>query len=67
MPAAWADAAPVGLSSIATQSGGCTPRNLAAARYGSGCGFPRVTSSPVTTVANRPAGRAAITASANDR
>ena len=64
-PAATALATPVGESSMATQSLACTPRRLAAVRYGSGCGLPLVTSSPVMTTSNVPGGSVRTTASAN--
>ena len=66
-PAATAERTPVGESSMATQSSGDTPSSRAAARYGSGCGLPCETSSPVTTAAKVPSGSAPTTASASDR
>ena len=66
-PAATALRTPVGESSIATQSFARTPNAAAAARYGSGCGFPFSTSSPVMTTVNEPGGSAFTTASAKRR
>ena len=60
-PAATADFAPVLESSMARHSRGSTPSTLAAARYGSGCGLPTVTASPVTTAAKDPSGSASRT------
>ena len=48
-PAARAAASPPGASSTTRQAPGSTPRRSAASRKGSGCGFPRSTSSAVTT------------------
>src|SRR5262249_61768373 len=47
-PAASAEATPLGESSSATQCRGSAPSSEAAFRYGSGSGFPRVTSSAQT-------------------
>ncbi|HXL95792.1 MAG TPA: hypothetical protein VN969_43285 [Streptosporangiaceae bacterium] len=47
-PAATADATPAGASSNAMHLRGGTPSRSAARRYGSGCGFPCVTSSAQT-------------------
>ena len=55
-PAASADAMPVGESSIATHDSGSTRSSSAARRYGSGCGLPFITMSPVMTVWNEPGG-----------
>ena len=52
-PAATADRTPVGESSIAMHRDGSTPSSAAAARYGSGCGLPFVTSSPATIALER--------------
>ena len=63
-PAATALRMPVGESSMATQSFARTPSASAAVRYGSGCGLPLVTSSPVMTTSNVPGGSVFTTASA---
>jgi hypothetical protein len=52
-PAASADATPLGESSRAKQSPGCTPTRLAASRYGSGSGLVAVTSWAHTAASNR--------------
>ena len=44
-----------------------TPRRSAARRYGSGCGFPRSTSSPTTDTSNAPVGNASTTSVAKRR
>ena len=41
-------------SSTATVAATSTPRRSAASRYGSGSGFGRLTSSPLTTTSNSP-------------
>ena len=56
-PAASADLAPVLESSMARHSSGGTPSAAAAVRYGSGCGLPNSTCSPVTTTENDSGGR----------
>ena len=66
-PAAVAERTPVGESSSATQSRGDTDSARAAARYGSGCGLPRRTSSPTIVAANEPRGSSATIASASRR
>jgi len=52
MPAAWAAARPLGVSSNTTQSSGTTPSRVAARRNRSGAGFTRATSSRVQTAAS---------------
>ena len=52
-PAANAEATPVRESSMATQDAASTLSARAPARYGSGCGLPWVTSSPVIVVSKR--------------
>ena len=60
-PAASAERAPVGESSIATHDTGSTPSAAAARRYGSGWGLPLSTMSPVITAWNERGGRCSST------
>ena len=62
-PAAVADSTPVGESSMATHCTGSTPSRDAARRYGSGCGLPWRTASPVITAWNVIGASASTTAS----
>ena len=55
MPAAWAAARPLGVSSKTTQSAGATPSRVAASRNRSGAGFTRATSSRVHTAPHQGA------------
>ena len=67
VPAAMALAIPGTESSNAIHAEGATPRAEAPVKYGSGSGFPLVTSSPVISVRKVPSGSPSTTACASGR